>query len=304
MGTDTDAHRHLSAGDVIRWGTTSCEKLVLIQSGCLEGTVEEIIDGHSLDHHPLGREVDSSKDRSTRRPNILVAGSDSVLGCSPFLSRAHCVEYRCRNSVCVYELSKKADPETYDNHLVHLGQAVVDPNKNDSEVRAALQSHTQEEGCPFLLFRNVSALNLPNRKTYKSFPDMCVPLLQISAICPLTHGLCDQIDIDIAGMVPEELNTFYRGIAINIATQLCRARMEAIRISECKAFNDRQTVLRVSIRLSTFLLPFFLWPFPRIGRSAPSCKCWHQMCVRLVGGHIHMPFLFLVCDVLSILVSL
>ena len=48
----------------------------------------------------------------------------------------------------------------------------------------------------------------------------------------------------IEGMAPEQLLNFYRGLAINISTQLSRSRLEAIRISECRAFNDRQTVLR------------------------------------------------------------
>lgn len=48
----------------------------------------------------------------------------------------------------------------------------------------------------------------------------------------------------IDGMTSEQLLSFYRGLAINISTQLSRSRLEAIRISECRAFNDRQTVLR------------------------------------------------------------
>jgi hypothetical protein len=110
--THAHAHRYYTAGDILRWGTTADEPLTLVTKGCLEGIVEEVLDpSQALDHHPLGRDVDYANDRTmcVRKPNVLLAGIDTVLGCSPFLLRTSCVDYRCRGSVTVYELRRVSE---------------------------------------------------------------------------------------------------------------------------------------------------------------------------------------------------
>jgi len=190
--------RRLARGDTLSWpashGCGGDEKLVLVTGGHLEGVVEEADGQAVLDHHPLGREVDgrwATGGGGVRRPNVLVAGRDAVLGASAFLSGAHCVEFRAGDNVEVYELMRSRDP-------------------------------MKEDSPDFRQLRDTagSAKGL-GRKVYD------------------TETLCK-----IEGMTARNMATFYRGLAVNISTQLSRTRVEAIRISECKAFNDRQTVLK------------------------------------------------------------
>ena len=62
-----------------------------------------------------------------------------------------------------------------------------------------------------------------------------------------THIYAHTQDVDLAieGLCAQELQMLYRGLSVALAHKLSRARTEAIRVSECKAFNDRQTVLMV-----------------------------------------------------------
>jgi hypothetical protein len=61
------------------------------------------------------------------------------------------------------------------------------------------------------------------------------------------------VDLEIEGLSESDLVKFYRGLSVNLAHKLARVRTEAIRVSECKSFNDRQTVLKVCIHVCMYV---------------------------------------------------
>lgn len=92
----------------------------------------------------------------------------------------------------------------------------------------------------------------PYAITSHAMPDSLLPLILSGPLSPSKQSFhmadanhaTEFGNCAIKNIPPDQLSTFYRGLAINISMQLSRARLEAIRISECRAFNDRQTVLR------------------------------------------------------------
>lgn len=111
--------RSIPKGDVYRLNAENHHPIVLVLQGTLDGFVDEVAEeGKVLGHHPLGACVDAvAKDggrggesvRRRRRPNILVAGQDSVIGASLFLSEAACTDFEARTHCEVVELYKTTE---------------------------------------------------------------------------------------------------------------------------------------------------------------------------------------------------
>ena len=60
---------------------------------------------------------------------------------------------------------------------------------------------------------------------------------------PTSGSVVSLADIGVDGVPKRMLADMYQGLALNLAHELSRARIEAIRLSGLKAFNDRQSVM-------------------------------------------------------------
>jgi len=206
----------LAPGEVISWRSSSNEPLYLVTEGHLDGVIDERDFGEEsqMKHHPLGRGVETWRNDNCRcKPNLLVAAKGHIVGSSKFLSRAKCFDYVATAGAEVYELKRReVTPQSSGS-----GPAPISPEGR------GLPMHRQTSW----LAKRSASIHLRRTGTTQS------------------TGFKDDNDsnFQIVGMSMLQLSQFYRGLAINLAMQLSKVRIEAIRISECKGFNDQQTLM-------------------------------------------------------------
>eukprot|EP00960_Hanusia_phi_P021878 648446-Hanusia_phi.AAC.3 len=219
--------------------------LLQLTRGSVQGIIQEVHDP-SHTYHPLGSNVpnkDSTAQNSTRKPCLTMLGTNSILGSSQFLRGLGSMEYRARCDVEVLILERKGSDASG-----KMGRYLDDSTEALSPRPSRSYLATYED-----------------RFDSRRGASMDAVRTQISVS-----------DIAIQGLPNEDLFRFYQGLALKLSHQLSRTRIEMIRHSGLKAFNDRQSVMYLDDELEKLrmhLISYFGIPVNDKILLASKCMC-------------------------------
>ena len=224
--------------------------LMWISKGAVEGVVHEAYDTqHQHRYHPMGNNIQAVpaaagrpwqgdqpwitlSSKRMRRPHVMMFGCRSVLGASQYLHGEGNIEFRARTPVEVLVLYKEG--KTGESPSSPSKQKPFNHNSPQRDLPDGVRSGTTRTKEKELIKTESTIFKLLGDQP--RFDETKVIGLSIS-------------DIQICGVPNSLLADMYHGLALDMAHKLSRARIEAVRMSGLKAFNDRQSVMHLEDEL-------------------------------------------------------